>query len=166
MNGDWWNLPLVAIYTFSLTFCQGGISIEPFMKKALTFTAILIIGGVLYLNYLAKKYDLKPLLKYEDIRMPIGLNCSTVRIGTFETEKFYIERTDSRQIHTNKLTGDKKEYIVNWKGNCEYVLISTMDETDILRVKITAVNSDNYGCYIISDKHAHNYANFASIKIL
>ncbi len=139
------------------------ISNDNCMKKILIIAAVVIIGVILYLNYLVKEHDLRPLHKYEDIQIPVGLDCSSVRLGNFETEKSYIERTESKQIQTNKATGDKKEFYMDWKSNCEYVLTSVNDESEVIRIKITAVNPDNYGCYVISDKYADNYPNFLSI---
>jgi hypothetical protein len=114
---------------------------------------------------MVKEHDLKPLYKYKDIQIPTGLDCSSIRLGTFETEKSYIERTEVKQIQTNKDTGVQKEFFVDWKSDCEYVLTSIIDESEILRIKITAVKPDNYGCYVISDKYSDNYPNFIGLKL-
>jgi hypothetical protein len=75
-----------------------------------------------------------------------------------------IERTGSRQIQTDKKSGDTKEFHVEWKSDCEYQLTSLTDSTSKLKIKITSVNPHNYGCYIISEKYAGDYPNYLSVK--
>jgi hypothetical protein len=135
----------------------------PLLTSILLLVLIVTFGYSSYLKNV-KGIELRPIYKYEDIQIPVNLDCSSVRIGNFETEKSFIERTESKQIQTDKKTGDKKEFIVEWTNDCEYILTSTEDTSEKLRVKITAVHPDNYGCYIISDKYADKYPNFLTIK--
>ena len=127
---------------------------------------IVLISTFSYSIYLekVKGIGLSPLQKYEDIQIPTNLDCSSVRNGKFETEKSFIERIGSKQIQTDKKTGQKKEFIIEWINNCEYILISTENSTEKLRVKITTINPDDYGCYVISDQYADKYSRFLTIK--
>lgn len=134
------------------------------MKKIIVVASILIVIGIFYFNYIIKKHDLRPLRKYKDIQIPVGLDCSSIRLGNFETENLYIERKENKQIQTNKATGEKKVFFVSWKTNCEYILKSVTDESEVIRIKITSINLDNYGCFVISDKNSDNYPNFLKIK--
>ncbi len=131
----------------------------PLSTAVVLVVLVSTFGYFIYLKNV-KGIELRPLIKYEDIHIPINLDCSSVRNGKFETETSYIERTKDKQIQTDKKTGDKREFIVEWTNDCEYILTSTQDSTEKLRVKITAVNHDIYGCYVISDKYADNYPNF------
>jgi hypothetical protein len=102
--------------------------------------------------------------KYEDISIPANINCSMVRSGKFESDKTFIERIENKQIQTDKKTGEKKEFTVEWINDCEYVLTSTKDSLEIIRVKITAVNPNSYGCYVISDKKVDRHPIYLTIK--
>lgn len=105
-----------------------------------------------------------PLIKYDNIRIPANLDCSSVHDGIFETENLLIERLGDKQYQTNKTTGERNEYIVEWINDCEYILTSTLDHSNKLKVKITAVNPNNYGCHVISDKQHHPYPKFMIIN--
>ena len=169
------NLILVGIFGTGLGALTALI---PFRQKSFkekfktTFplsTSIVLLVLVTTFSYSiylkkVKGIELRPLHKYEDIQIPANLDCSTIHSGRFETEKSIIERIENKQIQTDKKTGDKKEFIVEWTSDCEYVLTPITDNTDKLRIKITAVNPDNYGCFVISDKYADKYPNFLSIK--
>lgn len=135
----------------------------PLLTSIVLIVLVSTFGYSIYLKKV-KGIELRPLHKYENIQTQANLDCSSVRSGKFETVKSIIERTESKQIQTDKKTGEKKEFIVEWKNDCEYILTSTEDNTVKLRVKITAVNADDYGCYVISDKYADKYPNFLTIK--
>jgi hypothetical protein len=135
----------------------------PLLTSIVLIVLVSTFGYSIYLKKI-KGIELRPLHKYEDIHIPANLNCSMVRNGKFETEKSFIERTDGKQIQTDKKTGVQKEFIVEWTTDCEYILTSVDDSSEKLRVKITAINHDNYGCYVISDKYADKYPNFLTIK--
>ncbi len=169
------NLILVAIFgaglgalTALIPFKQKNFK-EKFKTTFPLLTSVVLIVLVSTFSYSiylkkVKGIELRPLHKYEDIRVPVNLDCSLVRNGKFETEKSFIERIENKQTQTDKKTGDKKEFIVEWTNDCEYILTSAEDSSEKLRVKITAVNPDNYDCYVISDKYAEKYPNFLTIK--
>jgi len=121
-----------------------------------------------YYTYLkkVKGIELKPLIKYENIIIPDGVDCASVHEGLFETDKLSIERFGSKQIQTNKQTGIKSEFTIEWINDCEYYLTSTSDNSNKLRIKIVSVKADLYSCYVISEKYADKYPNFLTIKRL
>lgn len=134
------------------------------MKKILIVVALVVVGVAYYIHYLIKTHDQRPLHRYEDIRIPGDLDCASVRWGNFETSTLYIQRVGNRQIQTNKETGAVTEYLVNWERDCEYVLKSEVDKQVLLRIKITAVNLDGYGCYIIAEDYRDDYPNFLTVS--
>jgi len=141
---------------------------EKFKSTFPLFTSVVLIVFVSTFSYSiylkkVKGIELRPLKKYEDIQTPVNLDCSSVRNGKFETVKSIIERIENKQIQTDKKTGVIKEFIVEWTSDCEYILTSTENNSEKLRVKITEVKSGNYGCYVISDKHVDQYPNFLTI---
>jgi len=154
------------------------VALIPFRKKLykekfkITFpllTSIVLVVFVATFSYTlylkkVKGIELHPLIKYELIQIPENLNCSSVHNGQFETGKIIIERTDNKQIQTDLKTGEKKEYNVEWTNDCEYVLTSITDSLDKIRIKITAVNQENYGCYVNTVKGGSKYANFILVK--
>jgi hypothetical protein len=169
------NLMLVGILGFGLgaltalvPFRQMSFN-EKFKTTFPLFTSVVLIVLVSTFSYSiylkkVKGIELRSLKKYEDIQTPVNLDCSSVRNGKFETEKSFIERIENKQIQTDKKTGVIKEFIVEWTSDCEYILTSTEDNSEKLRVKITEVKSDKYCCYVISDKYADKYPNFLTIN--
>lgn len=135
----------------------------PLLTSIVLLVLISIFGYSIYLKKV-KGIEFKPLQKYEDIQIPENIDCSTLHDGKFESEKSFIERIGNKQIQTDKKTGSKKEFMVEWTNGCEYILTSVDDHSEKLRVKITVINPDNYGCYVISDKYADKYPNFLTIK--
>ena len=135
----------------------------PLSTSIVLLVLVSTFGYSIYLKNV-KGVELRPLHKYEDIKTPVNLDCLSVHNGKFESEKSFIERFENKQIQTDKKTGTKNEFIVEWTNDCEYILTSVDDNSEKLRVKITAVNSDNYGCYVISDKYGDKYPSFSSIK--
>lgn len=150
------------------------IALIPFQKRTFKnkfkFSFISLLGITItfygYYKYLTiiKGVELNPIHKYEDIQIPKNLNCSTIHEGKFETKNSIINRTKDKQIEKIKETGIKTEFSIKWINDCEYVLIPTADTTNKLRVKITTVNSDSYGCYIIGDRFKDTYPIFMSLK--
>jgi len=128
--------------------------------------AIILCGVFGYSAYLkkVKGIELRPLGKYTNIRIPPNLECSSVHNGKFETDKLIIERSGDKQFQTDKVTGEKNEYKIEWVNDCEYTLTSILDNSDKLKVKIVAVSPDNYDCFIISVKYKDKDPNFATIK--
>ncbi len=135
----------------------------PLLTSFVLLVFISVFGYSIYLKKV-KGIDLRPLNKYEDISIPANINCSMVRSGKFESDKTFIERIENKQIQTDKKTGEKKEFTVEWINDCEYVLTSTKDSLEIIRVKITEVNPNGYGCYVISDKKVDRYPIYLTIK--
>lgn len=110
--------------------------------------------------------DLHPTRMYEDIEIPAGLDCSSIRNGRFETDASIIERTGNRQTQTSKKTGEKKELDVDWVRNCELVLSSTVERSSTLRVKVVSLKPNQYGCYVISDAYSSRPAQFSLVRRL
>jgi hypothetical protein len=96
--------------------------------------------------------------RYDDIEIPPGLDCSSVRNGRFETESMSLDLNGKTQVQTVKLVGYKLNYTVLWRNDCEYELISGTDAESAMCVKITAVREDGYECcYIYKDQKEEEY---------
>ncbi len=124
-----------------------------------SFVIVVFISVFTYVYYLTKEkgIELAPLQEYEDIECPEDLDCSVIHTGKFETELTLIERTEIIEIQTNKKTAVKKEFTIKWIDKCEYVLTSTTDNSEQIKVKVSAVNPDVYGCYMLSSKQTDTY---------
>lgn len=157
-------VPFLAFIPFKgMGYNEKFIRIVPIIASTVL---IVLIANFGYLAYKKKSngLELRPLHKYDDIEIPIDIHCEMVHNGKFETDKSIIIRDDKKQIQINKKTGKRNEFIIEWVSDCEYILTSVEDNSEKLRVKITAINPDNYGCYVISDKYADRYPNFMIIK--
>lgn len=128
------------------------------MSSIVLLVFIITFGYTIYLKEV-NGVELRPLQKFEDIQIPQNLDCSSMHLGKFETGNSIIERIDSRQIQTDKRTGEIKELNVEWKSNCEYVLTSK-DRSEQISVKIVDIKQDSYSCYVISNKFKDKYPNF------
>ena len=131
-------------------------------------SAVLLVQTTLYTYLLYTKHVkgviLKPLHTYEAIQIPVKSDCSSIHHGKFETEKSIIERWGNTQTQVDKKTGQKKVFIVEWINNCEYSLTPVDDNSKKLKIKITKVNSDDYGCYIIQENSENLYPVFLTVK--
>jgi uncharacterized membrane protein YsdA (DUF1294 family) len=135
----------------------------PLLTVVVLIILIITFSYSLYLKNW-KSIELRPVQKFDKIKIPQDLVCTSVHIGKFESENLIIERTANKQAQTNKKTGQKKEFAVEWINDCEYVLTSMADSKEQISVKITAVNPGEYGCYVISNSSFHKYPNFVTIK--
>ena len=79
------------------------------------------------------------------------ISCASVKEGSFETDKYIIERQGNKQIMIEKSSNKKIEQIVEWVSDCEYHLIQNSD-----RIKMTIINVDNKG-YDCIDNHSNEY---------
>ncbi len=127
---------------------------------------LILITNFAYLAYLSSVngIEFRPKQKYENIHIPLSLDCSSIRNGKFETLNLWIERNGNKQTQTDKKTGNKQEFVVEWLNNCEYILTPVINGSERLRIKIISITPEKYDCYIISDKYPDGYANFATIK--
>jgi len=106
----------------------------------------------------------RSIYKYENIKQPGNLDCSSLRNGVFEYGEYIFERTDTIQIETEVKTGIKHEFKIHWTNDCEYVLIPVLDSLLKMKVKITSVSTNSYDCYVGADKFANRPALFFTIK--
>lgn len=159
-------VPIVALIPFKgMVYSEKFIRILPYVAS---IVLIIIIANFGYMAYLKKVKHLQsgPVHHYEDIQVPLKLDCNEVHNGQFETEHTRIVRNEKVQIQVDKNTGAIKEYLVDWINECEYTLTPKLGNSEKLKIKITAVNQDNYGCYVVSDQHPDQYAQFVVAKIL
>lgn len=127
------------------------------IATSLTLVILLIsFGYIAYLNKV-KGIELKPLVKYDKIEIPQGLDCSSVKYGIFETESFAIKRQGNKQIEILKRNNQKSEYNIEWLSDCEYILSPIDNPSKKLKVKIINVTKDGYECYSSFDKYANRF---------
>ena len=129
----------------------------PFCTSGFLIIAISSFGYVAYLEKI-KGIKIRPFIKYENVVIPSGLDCSSIKNGKFETENLFIERQGDKQIQIRKDTNEKKEFKVKWLSNCEYYLLPLDKPEEKIKVKIVNVTAENYNCYVSSyGKYAINY---------
>ena len=91
--------------------------------------------------------EIGPITYFREVEVPEETNCNEVREGIFETDNLIIERSGNLQIQTNKETGEKTSFKINWTSNCEYLLETDDPEKD-LKGKIVKVDSEGYDCFV------------------
>lgn len=101
---------------------------------------------------------------FEEIQIPINLDCSAIHDGKFESDKLIIERKGNRQVETNKRWGSEEAYNVEWVSDCEYILTRVDDPETKVRVKVVAVTAEGYSCYAMMEKHSDWNAPFVTFK--
>jgi hypothetical protein len=75
-----------------------------------------------------------------------------------------IERNGTAQIETDKRSGIKSEFTVEWVAECEYYLASVSDRSLKQKVKITRINANGYSCQAILGNSPHLYPSFSTYK--
>ncbi len=104
-----------------------------------TFVYIKAINEVLFAS---------ELIIYDNVPQNSNLDCSTLKVGNFETDKYLIEREADVQIHTNKESNKKTIYKIIWLSNCEYHLHPTDNNLLNIKVKIKEISDQYYDCYV------------------
>lgn len=124
-----------------------------------SFVIVVFISVFTYAYYLKKEkgIELAPLQEYEDIECPEDIDCSVIHTGKFESELTLIDRTEIIEIQTNKKTGVKQEFNINWIDRCEYVLTSTSDNSEQIKVKVIKATPQEYICNKLSSKQTDTY---------
>lgn len=124
-----------------------------------SFTLMVLLLNFGYLVYLdkVKGAKLSPLIKYDNIEIPVTLDCTSIKNGRFETENLIISRQGAKQTHINKDTKETREYKVEWLSDCEYILTPIDNSAESIKVKIINVSIDSYDCYTAIDKYAKRY---------
>ncbi|MBY0426182.1 MAG: hypothetical protein K2Q22_11135 [Cytophagales bacterium] len=157
-------VPLLALIPFrKMAYSEKFVRLVPFVTSTVLIVLIASFGQVIY-QKIKNKVELVPSDKYEDIHTSSEVDCTQIHNGKFETENVFIERIGTKQLQIDKKTGHIKEYSVEWKSDCEYLLTSLEDSSSKLKIKIVSVNPQNYECFIISGKNASDYPNYLSVK--
>ena len=170
------NLGLITLFGAGLGALFALIPIEgKCYSQKLKTTFPLLISILLFLLIITYSYSVFGLKKkgyesrspenYENIIIPKNLDCLSVHDGIFETDNTLIERYGTKQTETNKETGEKHEFDVEWINNCEYKLTPTKGPALKLKVKITEINPDNYKCYCMAEKYSGKKAVLITIRL-
>lgn len=118
----------------------------PFSASLVSFALICVFG--FYYWHLKKAGIQFPDASYDNVTIPDNLDCASVHNGKFKMEGYKLEREGSRQVHTDIATGEEIHYTIEWLNDCEYKLISEKDDKEPTFVKILAVDSISYTCYV------------------
>ena len=87
---------------------------------------------------------------FEKLKIPPGLDCSTIKTGKFIAAEDTFERQGNLQIEINGRTRQKTIYKVEWPTDNEYDLVSTTDSIKKIMVKVVDVTEEGYTCYCYS----------------
>jgi hypothetical protein len=88
--------------------------------------------------------------KYEDIEVPSGLDCASIRNGVFLLGDHVIERQGNYQTETASTGGEKSEYEVEWINDCEYHLTPYLSQKHQVAVKVDYITAEGYGCFVFN----------------
>ena len=122
------------------------------LTLVLPFVVMIVVGLYTYSTAALVYYKevhgrkLSPITYFRAVEIPEGVDCSEVKEGVFETDNLIIERRGNIQVQTNKKTGEKTSFDVNWLSDCEYYLTSNSEKN--LKVKIVEVDDEGYDCYV------------------
>ena len=158
------ELMLAAILVTLLAFIpfrrmEYGQKMKSLFPPGLAAVAVLFIFFDLSAFYMEQKQGLihRGEVRFESVDVPPGLDCSSIKNGTFEVGNLLIERHGDTQKETYKDTKVSAVFKLEWVSNCEYVLSSSKPGDGKLKVKVVSVSANDYKCYVAQDSMANKY---------